>query len=175
MSIARAILIAAPVLLLTLLGYWYLSSQPPSDRALEDRFRSREAELQRLVSMFQEDAQAGEVTPEAAYLPYSMGHEKRRVDLSPERLSEYRRLLKKNALSAVQRGGGGRIYLEAFASDYEQWKGYVYTESAPAPLVDTLNDFQAIGRSPALDSTFTRSGYKKISDNWYLYLTVFTG
>ena len=152
-----------------------LWSNPPSDRAFEDRFRSREADFKRLVSMFKEDSKLGEVTPEGAYLPYPYGHDKPKAELPPERMSEYRRLIKSNSLIAIKRGLKSGIFLEAFESDLEKWKGYVYDESPPAPLLNSLDDSKELFQSPIQTGSMTKSGYKKIADNWYLYLDIFTG
>lgn len=162
------------LLLLLLCAASYFWSGPPSDRVLEERFRSRGADFNRLVSMFKEDSQLGEVTLEAAYLPYHPGSEKHKANLSPQRMIAYRSLIKSNGLTAIKRGTRGEIFLAAFEVDMERWKGYVYAELPPSPLVSSLDDTKEIFEKPQAQS-MTTSGYKRIADNWYLYLDILTG
>lgn len=162
----------AAALLLTLSAAGCLWSKPPSDRALEERFRAHEADFNRLVLMFQEDTHLGSVRPDAAYLP-SLGLHRPspKADIPPQRQMEYRDLLKRHGLISIYRGDRG-IYLEVFEREETRWKGYMYAESPPNNLFSTLDDDKEINEAPP---TMVTTGHKRLTDKWYLYLSVLTG
>ena len=88
---------ATACLLITLLlpvGCTYKSQF--TDRALEQRFRSNEADFNRLVKMFKEDSKLSGVNYASAYLSYDV-----KADLPRQRLDEYRSLLTKLSLRNV--------------------------------------------------------------------------
>ena len=143
-------------------------SRPPSDKTMEERFRSNEADFNKLITMFKED-KLFELTPEAAYLrPPNDNDRGVKTELPPPRMEEYRRLL--------QQAGAGRVIstdqkiaLYVFdgnvgwlESDYQS-KSYVYAEKSPSPIVGSLDK-----KNDLPDNDYLIDAYKKIADKWYL-------
>ena len=151
---ATALLLASLVLLS---GCGYKSNF--TDQALEQRFRSNEADFNTLVKMFKEDSELSSVTFIAAFSSYDT-----RANIPQQRLDEYRGLLKKLSLKNIWRGEkSGNIHLTTWKeSDFVMGganEAYVYTEFPPAEITESLDELRKMTDAFA---------YKRISDNWYL-------
>lgn len=135
----------------------------PSDRLLQARFRSAEADFNKLASMFKEDSHLFKLDRESAYSSWDT-----KADLPQQRMDEYRHLLTKLKLVSVNRGeASGDVYLLVWTSRRMLFgaksKYYLYAETPPEPLVDSLD--KLLGGTEAF-------AHKKISNNWYLLLHV---
>src|SRR5688500_18998384 len=86
-------------LLIAVCGCSYQSNF--TDRSLEGRFRSNEADFQRLAQMMNEDSKISKVTHDAVYHANDI-----KVAASSNRFDEYRRLLSKLDLASVSRPVG---------------------------------------------------------------------
>ncbi len=154
-------LILETVLLLFVLMAVGCSSTPPSDKSMEEKFRTHEAGFKKLASMFKEDANLDSVDETAAYLPGDGPGNRPKAELSTQRLDEYRRLLKQTGVKNIFRNKDGSVHFGAWSGWYgidptsSQGKDYMYAEKPPSLLVDSLDQTDKLG-------------YKKIADNWYL-------
>jgi hypothetical protein len=134
----------------------------PSDSLMEQRFREHEADFNRLADMFREDAQLSGVNYESAWLDYEV-----KANIPQQRLDQYRSLFKKLQVEHIGRGReSGNFYLPFWhRDDYyigSATKYYIYAESPPSPLVDSLDKLQNSGQDAA--------AFKRISGNWYMHL-----
>ena len=134
----------------------------PSDQTLEDRFRSNEASFEELLKMLNEDSDVARISKDFAFL--NNGADPR---FSKERLEKYRELFKVLGLEGgVHRRDKSTVRFIASTNHSvllgNSEKLYLHSEVAPAPLVDSLDEF-----------TKTSSGkearaFKKLSGSWYL-------
>lgn len=140
----------------------------PDDTILEERFRLLEADFNRLALMFKEDKTLISVNDEAAWLDYGV-----KADIPQQRLDEYRSLFKKLGVKHIGRGEkSGDFYLPVWQRDGGSFgkgaaKYYVFADTAPEPLTDSLD--KAYSETSRGHDAF---GYKRVSGNWYLHLTV---
>ena len=142
---------------------------------MEDKFRSHEADFNKLVIMIKADTKLDSVDETAAYLPGDPGaHPK--AEISTERMSEYRRLIRQTGVKKVTRNrAGDRITFEAWQGwgpidpSNTQYKDYVYDENPPSPLVASLDkiDNKVFDSQDRTDEDGKRA-FKKIADKWYL-------
>lgn len=146
-------------------------SRPPSDKTMEERFRSNEADFNKLITMYKED-KLFELTPEAAYVEPANGNDRGvKTELPPPRMEEYRRLLRQvNAGHVI--GTGRKVVLYVFEgnvgwleSDYQS-KSYVYAEKPPSSIVVSLDR-----KNDLPDNDYLIDAYKKIADKWYLHFS----
>lgn len=154
------------------------SNNPPSDSAMEEKFHSQEADFKRLVTMIREDARIESVEEKGAYRLTGSGKEPSQKtpgpEITQERLDEYSRLLRQTGVKNIFRTDNKVVFIVWSDGDsfYErnidpgtfQSKDYVYTEELPAPLINALDD---PGKLPKGKNG--NAGYKKITDNWFLY------
>ena len=134
----------------------------PSDQSLEDRFRSNEANFEELLQMLNEDSDVARISNEFAFL--NSGADPR---LSKERLEKYRELFKVLGLGGgVHRQDKNTVRFIASTNDNvflgNSEKLYLHSEIAPAPLVDSLDEFIKTNAGKEV------RGFKKLSGNWYL-------
>ena len=135
-----------------------------TDRGLEQRFRSHEADFSRLVQMLKEDVDFSRVNKEGAYKTNDV-----KATASPNRLEEYRGLISKLDLRSISRvAGTDRIYFALWNKPDFIMGGtneyFVYAETLPA-------DAQYLVES--LDTIRTKTdafAFKKIGDRWYLHV-----
>lgn len=134
----------------------------PSDQVLEQRLRSQQADFDKLASMLNEDSDVVRIGLKNVFL-----NEGSRRELSKERVDEYRRLFKRVELEAgIHRDGVGVVRLIASTEGLlvpNSEKSYVYSRTAPSPLVESLD--QIIKNNRGDQSPV----YKKLYGNWYLY------
>jgi|GEM_PF-2644682 len=134
-----------------------------SDRKMEGRFLNNEADFNRMVEMFGEDAEIDMIIDGKVYASGNA--------ITEERLAEYKTLLDKTKVAhGIRRIRNAQewkiILLSTSASDvpdeyyqsHTTAKGYVYSRIEPTPLVDSLDNAN-------------KTSYKKIKENWYLYYT----
>ena len=134
---------------------------PPSDKAMEENFRSHEADFNRLVTMFKEDSGVKTIDLESAY---TFDEPRQEPNLPSQRLSEYRRLLRQINVKSIYRGETGISFLAWIGGmDMGKAKYYVYTETPPTSLVDSLDKAEVLPRSYG-----DIIANKKIGGNWYL-------
>ena len=149
-----------------LLGGCSSTSGYPPDHLLEARFRNHEAEFSRLLNIFKVDSHLFLVDSEAAYSARNT-----RAVITEERLEEYQRLLSKLELDYIARTnnheGHEEISLRAWTRPHlllgAKSKFYIYREIPPSPLVESLDGL--VGGTDAY-------AYKRIAENWYLFLDV---
>jgi hypothetical protein len=157
-----------PVILFALLTISCSAHPPPSDKSMEEKFRVNEAEFNKFVKMLKEDSRIEDVNLDAAY-----GHgDNYKLPLPPERMNEYRRLIKQTGIKYASRTQRDRIFFTVWR-DTLGWnftekvrfrsKHYIYSESPQSPLFDSLDD-----ASKLVNSNGNINAFKKISDNWYL-------
>lgn len=141
---------------------------PPSDKTMEEKFRVNEAEFNKFVKMLKEDSRIEDVNLEAAY---GHGYDYK-LPLPPERMNEYRRLIKQIGIKNASQTSRDKIFFTVWR-DTLGWnitekvrfrsKHYIYSESPQSPLFDSLDDAGKL-----VDSNGNINAFKKISDNWYL-------
>lgn len=142
-------------------------SSPPSDKSMEEKFRSNEAAFNRLVVMMREDMNLETVDLDSAYLPSKeIGDARPKANIPAKRMDEYRRLLKQIGVQQI-RGGSSVIFPVWESGTIDPMnsglKSYLYTEMLPSPLLDSLDDTSKLPSQTGEDL-----GYKKIAENWYL-------
>ncbi len=158
--------IVVAIFVLSAVGCFF--SSPPSDKSMEEKFRSNEAAFNRLVVMIREDMNLEAVDLEAAYLPSKeTGDVRPKANIPAKRTDEYHRLLKQTGINEIRNIGSGIIFsvwesgtIDPMNSGY---KSYLYTETLPSPLLTSLDDTSELPSRRGEDL-----GYKKIADNWYL-------
>lgn len=160
----KQILVA--VFVLSAVGCFF--SSPPSDKSMEEKFRSNEAAFNRLVVMIREDMNLAAVDLEAAYLPSKeIGDVRPKAKIAAKRTDEYHRLLKQIGANEIRNIGGSIVFSVWESREIDPMnsghKNYLYTETLPSPLLDSLDDTSELPSRTGEDL-----GYKKISDNWYL-------
>ena len=149
-------------------GCGFFSSPPASDKSMLENFRAHEADFKKLASMLKEDANLVLVNEAAAFSPSTeRGVPPKAAELSPQRLDEYRRLLKQTGVLMITRGEGGMSFVTQEGSDPIDGleKNYVYAENPPSPLVDSLDQIDKLSRHRG---QLRKGVYKKIADNWYI-------
>ena len=133
----------------------------PSDKAMEENFRTHEADFNKLVTMIREDAEVKIVDLESAY---TFDVPRQKLELPPQRLSEYRRLLKQINVKSIYHGEMGISFLAwSGGTDMGKAKYYVYSETPQTSLVDSLDNTSKL---PHTSGDISAS--KKIGGNWYL-------
>lgn len=159
------VIFAASVLLLLILGGCQnpLNSYP-TDSLLEERFRSHQIDFNRLADMFKEDAHLSRISPTAAWVSYDV-----KASVPQQRFNEYRALFDKLKVKEIARGDpSGNFYILAWSkSDFiigGSSKLYIYAETPPAPLVDSLDKLKNSGHDAY--------AFKKIADHWYMHLDI---
>jgi hypothetical protein len=143
-------------------------SSPPPDKSMEEKFRSNEAAFKRLVMMMREDMNLAAVDIDAAYLlSKEITAARPKAEVPAKRFDEYRRLLKQIGVNEIRNTGDSVIFLAWYSREIDPMnsghKNYLYTETLPSPLLDSLDDTSKLPYQPGMDS-----GYKKIAENWYL-------
>ncbi len=156
----------AVIFVLAAMGCFF--SRPPSDKSMEEKFRSNEAAFKRLVLMMREDMNLAAVDIDAAYLPSKeIADARPKAELPAKRIEEYRRLLKQISVNEIRNAGESVIFPAWQSREIDPMnsghKNYLYTETLPSPLLDSLDDTSKLPYQPGMDS-----GYKKIAENWYL-------
>lgn len=156
------------VVTLALLVVGCFFSSPPPDKSMEEKFRSNEAAFKRLVVMMREDMNLAAVDIDAAYLPSKEITDARtKAEISAKRIEEYRRLLKQIGVNEIRNADSGILFLVWQSREIDLMnsghKNYLYTETLPSPLLDSLDDTSKLPYQSGMDS-----GYKKIAENWYL-------
>jgi len=144
------------------------SSTPPSDKSMEEKFRAHEADFNKLVNLFREDAKLDSVDESAAYLPGNQPGALPKAELILQRMDEYRQLLKKTGVQKILRHSDSISLIV-----WRGWNGvdpgnfkakdYVYSEIPRKPMAESLDQREKLlidGSSPEV--------YKKIADHWYL-------
>ena len=142
-------------------------SRVPSDKSMIEHFRAKEADFNKLLTMAREDKEIEKFTPEAVYKNTNDGKKDLlKTDIPSERIDEYHRLFQQTGVKGItkQADGGysfdywdGRPGLDPIDSAF---KYYLYAETPPAPLLDSLEDSSKLPKDDF--------AYKQISDNWYL-------
>ncbi|MCM3874413.1 MAG: hypothetical protein ND895_27295 [Pyrinomonadaceae bacterium] len=156
--------ITGSILALLLIGSGCAYHSNFTDRSLEERFRSHEAEFSRLVQMLKEDSEVSRVNNEGAYKANDI-----KATPSANRLEDYRGLLSKLDLISIFRDSGtDKIYF-ALWNKADWFMGgtneyFVYAETPPAEeqyLVESLDK---------LRTQTDAFAFKKITDRWYLHV-----
>jgi hypothetical protein len=158
--------IFAVIFVLSATGCFF--SRPPTDKLMEEKFRSNEAAFRRLVVMIREDMNLLAVDMKAAYLQSKEIGTRAKAEIPAKRLEEYHRLLKQTGVNEIINGTDGGVLFSVWQSGEldpmnSGHKSYLYTEILPSPLLDSLDDTSKLPYQPGMDS-----GYKKIADNWYV-------
>lgn len=135
-----------------------------SDRELEERFRSNEAEFNRLVQMLKEDSQLSRVSHEAAYLSYDV-----KASLPQHRFDDYRTSLSKLKVTAVySHNAVDQIYFAVWNKDDFLPGGtneyFVYAETGPAENQYIVESLDTLRRQT------DAYAFKRIADRWYLHV-----
>ena len=133
----------------------------PSDKTLEERFRSNQAEFEKIIGMLNEDNDVVRITSKYVFLSENSTRQ-----LPKERLDEYRRLMKELKLEGgIQRHDSERVLLIASASGIalpNAGKCYAYSLKEPQPIVESLDE---LIKGSSGDHSLV---YKKLRGNWYL-------
>ena len=142
------------------------SNPMPTDKSMEENFRARESDFHKLVSMMRENVSLESVDENGAFRP-------RDIYVPAQQLDEYRRLLRETGVKNVVSFNGSIIFIfwvdgDGFYDRYidpgaYQVKEYIYTETMPSSLFDSLDDTEKLNVKQGVTS-----GFKKIGDNWFL-------
>lgn len=162
-------------LLLLLLTSFGCSSYP-SDKYLIENFNANREEFEKLLTMAQIDKQIISVKKNGEVL--DINYKQNETLLSSERINEYTNLLNKiNALEIQintdnKKDSSNFSGISIFAWDTRSWsivggghsKSYTFQLEKPEQIVDSLDRLKSNGNDVV--------AYKKISENWYLYLDI---
>jgi len=144
------------------------------DEELLKNFQSYKVEFNQLLQNFQEDKSLGRVAPDFTRTSNFFekckepnGWNGKEVEVSNERLAEYRKLFDSLELSAGIEGYCGKEIIQFVSSTKGlsvtgSSKGYAYLRKSPKTLVDNLDNYWSEDRK-----SFT--AYRHIEGNWYLY------
>jgi hypothetical protein len=138
-----------------------VTRQHPTDAALTKRFYDHASEFEILLRMAQEDG-----VDQVFLADFDRRFQARQSPIASERRARYKSLLRTLALIGVVRHDGGNIVflvsLKGISISASR-KGYVFTEKAVAPVVDSLDERDASRHGH-------RVVYRALTPNWYLYL-----
>ena len=171
---------AALILLAALAGCDLIFDIPhPTDAALIEDFQSKEADLNKLLRMSNEDAKVIRIARDFTRLENNWGWPRPEPELgfSRQRWDEYRALFHKLDLPVgIERADqkeGVFVYFpvstRGLGNGNGSGKGYAYLERELSPLLDSLDDEsvrQFYERERPKD---TVTLYKRLKGNWYLY------
>ena len=137
----------------------------PTDEILEKNFHLNKVDFNKLIKKFQEDSNLLRVN-EQDQVRDSLGN---KANLSPSRLSEYKRLFSKLKVQQINRVEYDRsIFIRVWGIPNffigGKSKYCVFTETPPPNLETSLDDIYKSGRDA--------NEFKRIGENWYLYLDV---
>ena len=151
--------------------FFHLRSPLASDESLIENFRQNRDHFEHVVRMTKEDTQLLSVSEGLVSIEGNLNWNDREEGFTVRRRDEYIHQLRQ--LSPHIRRASideGRVYfgpassasseIDGFTESIVIWKEYVYSETVPGQLVESLNGTN-------FDSV---SGYyKRIDGNWYLY------
>lgn len=163
------------VLFFLLLSSFSCSSYP-SDKCLIENFDTNKSDFEKLVVMIQEDNQIISVMKNGEVL--DIRYQANNQILTKERLKEYQLLLNKINASEIRiytdnkKDNSNFSSISIFAWDTRSWsivggghsKSYSFQFEKPEKIVESLDEIKSRGGDA--------SHYKKISENWYLYLDI---
>lgn len=137
--------------------------EPPSDAAMLRNFARHEATFNSLVEMASVDKALDRVDEN-----WTMPDDTKTVGVSPERLANYRRLLRDVGTPRGFQVSQGRdgfnffFWLQGSAISDDMDKGYAYRTTPPASTVQTLDGIRAESRDGFI-------AYRHVRGNWYLF------
>lgn len=145
----------------------------PSDQSMERRFEENIEAFEKLKDIFKENSELSYVSRFSSTKIFNPAEPTSSIEnpLPESKMDEYRKLFKHaNVGNAMrERAENQDIFffsvhtIDMDSSDYLEElyheKGYVYSESALSPLLDSLDDERKNGGI----------AYKKLRQNWYLF------
>jgi hypothetical protein len=173
-AIIKSVLPVLPFCLLIICILACEDKEHQKDEKLIENFQSHKAEFNHLLQMFQEDKSLGRVAFD--FTRTSNFFEKckepnswngKEIEVSNERLDEYRKLFNNLGLSTGIEGYCEKQIITFPASTKGlsvtgSSKGYAYLEKTPKTLIDNLDNYWSEDKK-----SFT--AYRRIEGNWYLY------
>ena len=173
-------MIKSSFLILTLIFALVLAnsscSSYPTDKYLEENFNANRTYFEKLVSMIQDDKKVISIGKSREIL--DINYQPNKNVISRERLDDYISLLNKiNALSIRLHTGNNNdrtnfSSIQIFVWDSRSWsivgggnsKSYLFTYDKPERIVESPDEIKSKGGDA--------SHYKKLSENWYLFLDI---
>ncbi len=146
------------------------SAKFPDDAKMEDNFRKHESDFKLLINMAEIDSKVVRIGLDFTWLDDDASYPRResKLGFSNERWNEYRKLFGKLGLrhGLLRYPDSGFVHLigasEGLVTGGKS-KGYAYTTENLSPQFDSLDNLN-------LDSVNGNTAYKRIQDNWYLFL-----
>ena len=137
----------------------------PKDEVLQNNFYANKEDFDELVRLFQEDSSIFCINSQDEVVDF----DKNKTNIASSRLDEYKRLFSKLHIQQINRSKFDQhISLRVWGIPNFLFRGkskyYVFMETPPKNLESFLDDIYESGR----DS----NDFKKIEENWYLYLDV---
>lgn len=164
MTTISKILFLLSLFMIAFLSIFY--NPTPSDHTMSDQFYSKVADFNKLLAMVMED-DLDSITPNKVYKKQADKKNLRlQVELAPERMEEYRRLLQKTGIQQIFNDENDRYVFGFWKGVYDMGlrtshsKSFVYLETPPKNLFNSLDEAKKLPNNSM--------SYKKISDNWYL-------
>lgn len=164
------------VIVLLVLAY-SCHTEHPTDIGLERNFADREADFDKLLRMFDEDAGMSRITPKAMQASDGARRPDSEVKLRKQRWQEYRALFSELGIDhGIVRASHpawrdvsppGAVFLVASGKGMvggSAEKGYAYSPTEPSPLVDSLDRINIDLRDKDMVPV-----YKKLKGDWYLF------
>ncbi len=165
-GVILAIVLSIPAVIIFVIWFWRQAPEPPSDAVMLKHFGSQETTLATLVQMANADKGLDRVDEN-----WTLPADTRDVGVSPERLTEYRKLLRNagtpRGFQAGRRADGNDgvnflFWLTGSAISDDTEKGFAYRTVPPANILPALD-----GIRPQSRNGF--AAYRHIQGNWYLF------
>jgi len=147
------------LLCLAIISPFFSSCQPQADVDMIKHFHEHKAEFTSLLEMLRENpkleaiSDSGKISPEGV--------------IDNKRVHQYRTLMERANLRSISAywgwPGGIKFRLEGDGYSLRFDKGYTYSAVEPQPIKDSLDDSYD-------DLTPYASVYRRIENNWYIFL-----
>lgn len=137
----------------------------PTDASLERRFFGNKQDFNTLLALFQDDRILRSVNRgDGAWIDFG-----EQAELSRDRLQRYNELLEKLEIQSIRRFPGSesvelRVWSSANLFIGGKYKYFVHDPNRTGPLTDSLDEIFSSG----IDANH----YKRLEQNWYIYLDV---
>ncbi|SRR5258708_6170054 len=173
-----AAIVSVPVVIISLVTWGENAPHPSDERLLKD-FTSKEANLNRLLDMSNEDAKVIRIAHNFTRLDDDWGwpRPESKLGFSTERWNEYRDLFSKLGLPVglerAEPKDGIYVYFpistRGLGNGHGTSKGYAYLEKEVQPLLDSLNDESVRDFYSREKPEHQLILYRRIKGNWYLF------
>jgi hypothetical protein len=142
----------------------------PSDEDLQQRFRTHQADFDKLIQMSDADGHVTVIRSNITRLDTDWSWPRQNVGFSDDRWNEYRRMFRQLKIDGLTRAESpARVAVVVYASDgvlVGSEKGLVYSVEPLTPISSSLDQFP---RDPYVKNRGYALVYKPLGGNWYIY------